>query len=136
MIKKKDNEIGLKLLGVVLSASGGFISTFGMNQLDLNVKAFEKNPALSPLLNAFVGGVLVFVTPPSIQPLGFGMIGASGGDGANALVNGLSRIEVEDTMDGEEESVGDLEEQNEAIQDAADELIDEAEIVEDDDSMS
>jgi len=138
--KKKDNEIGVKLLGIGLAASGGFISTFGMTQAELKVPAFEKNPALAPLLNAFVGGLLVFVTPKTVQPLGYGMLGASGGDGANMLVNGLSRVEVETdvlegTMKDNEELIEELSAENEAIQEVADE-IEEAFLIDEDDGTS
>jgi len=92
---KKDSDIAEKLLGVLLATGGGFGATFGMNQLDTRVDAYKKNPMLAPLTNEVIAIGILFTSPKGWSPLAYGMMGASGGDLANDLVNGLSRIEVD-----------------------------------------
>jgi len=111
-VKKTQDKTAEKLLGVLLATAGGFGATFGMNQLDTRVKPFRDNPILSPLTNAGVATAVLFTSPIGWHPLAYGMLGASGGDFANDLVNGLSRIQVDssmnqDDMDEMEEGYGD-----------------------------
>ncbi len=90
----KMDPIAMKLLGILLANGGGFASTFGMNQLDTRIEVFRNNPALAPLLNDALAIGMLFLYEPS-SPFAYGMMGASGGDFAGELVNGLSRIEVD-----------------------------------------
>ena len=106
--KKKDNAIGEKLLGVLLATGGGFGVTFGMNQLDTRIDTFKKNPVLSPLVGEAVAITTLFTTPEGWHPLAYGMMGAVGSDFANDLVNGLSRIEIDNSMN--QDDMDDMEE--------------------------
>lgn len=127
--KKKFPQWQVDLLGLGLSFVGGGLSSIAMTQADLRIKQFEDMPALSPLANGLIGGILIFVLPPAVKPLGYGMTAMSGGSTADMALNGLSRIEIQgDEIQGRiedaEEIVDSLTEENEAIQAAADEAQD------------
>lgn len=126
MAKKKTfPQWQIDVLGIALSVSGGAIGSFGMTQANLNVKKFEEMPALAPTGVALIGGLVVFLSPPAVKPLGHGMLGATGSSGVDMVINGLSRIEIQgDEIQGRietgEDEVDRLTRENAAIQDAAD----------------
>lgn len=125
--KKKLGKGVIKFGNVISSVGGGFGSTFLMNQLDSNVPVFTKNKNLAPLVNGAAALLIVFFGGKAIEPLGYGMLGASGGDFSNDLLNGLSRIEIEnETLQGEKEE---LQEEIDILEDEKDNLED-AEILE------
>lgn len=121
---------GLVKFGQILaSVGGGFGSTFLMNRLDSNIPVFTKNKNLAPLVNGALALGIVFFGGKNVAPLGYGMLGASGGDFSNDLLNGLSRIEIQnDELQGE---VEDLEEEIDNLEEVKEEM-EEAEIVDED----
>lgn len=106
--------------GIISALLGGFGSTVGMNQLDARVSVFQKNKVMSPIANGVAALSVIYFGGERAKPFGYGMLGASGADAGNEIVNGLSRIEIENEgMDGAledlEQEVEDLQDENQAL---------------------
>jgi len=115
--KPKGKLVFSSVLG---SVGGGFASSILMTQLDKRVPLFTKNKNLAPLANGAAALAVLFFGTEKLHPIAYGMLGATGGDFSNDLVNGLSRIEVSnDAIDG---AIDDLEDEIEDLQDLQDEV--------------
>jgi len=131
--KKKVPQWQIDALGLGLSIVGGGLGSVAMTQADLRIPKFQEMPILSPLGAFLIGSIVVFVTPKAVKPLGYGIVGVSGGSGADMAMNGLTRIEIQGDeiqgrIDNSEEEIERLSRINEAIQNAAED----AEYMEDD----
>ena len=104
----------------ILMASGaGFGSSIVMGQLDKRVPVFTRNKNLSPLLIGAAALTGLYFLGDDVKPAAFGMLGASGSDMGNDVMNGLSRLSHTDEM-----LQGDIEDLEEALEEAQDQMDD------------
>lgn len=116
----------IKFVDVLAATGGGFASAVVMNQLDKKVPLFASNKNLSPLVNGAMALGVLYFGGSQMEATAFGMLGSSGADFGDAM-QGLSRLDAA-SMDG------DIEDLEEALDTAEENLAEMGVEVEDEDT--
>jgi len=99
----RKTKSGFNMQGIIFSAGGGMASAVITEVMHDNIKMFQDKPNLLPFVPAIMGSALAYFGDDNLKPAGYGMIGYAGaqlGEGIMSKMDGFSRMNIEETEPG------------------------------------